>query len=198
MSGDAMGSDPSRRSDYLGDARYAALVSDFADWQSAALERDDATLRDACRALLEREARILDQRRFDDWLGLFAPECLYWVPGSAEGGDPRREVAIAFDDRRRLEDRVYRLRTGYAWSQTPVSRTVRMVSNVEIFGTSVEAVWMVRSNFQIIEFRAGETRVLAGWSGHRLLREESRWRILVKQVNLVDCDANLRNPSIVL
>lgn len=193
-----MAPDPSRRSEYLGDARYSELVADFADWQSRALELDDALLRDSCRALLEREARFLDQERFDEWLGLYTPECLYWVPASLNAGDPRREVAIAFDDRRRLEDRIFRLRTGYAWSQTPRSRTVRMVSNVEVFGTAIEAIYMVRSNFQITEFRAGETRMLAGWCGHRLRLTQKRWEILVKQVNLIDCDDNLRNPSIVL
>jgi hypothetical protein len=43
---------------------------------------------------------------------------------------------------------------------------------------------------------AGETRVLSGWSGHRLAqRQGGGWEILVKQVNLVDCDQNLRNPA---
>ena len=41
-----------------------------------------------------------------------------------------------FDDRRRLEDRVYRLRTGFAWSQAPASRTVRLITNVEVFATA--------------------------------------------------------------
>jgi 3-phenylpropionate/cinnamic acid dioxygenase small subunit len=37
----------------------------------------------------------------------------------------RREVAVTFGDRRRTEDRVYRFRIAYAWSQAPPSRTVR-------------------------------------------------------------------------
>jgi 3-phenylpropionate/cinnamic acid dioxygenase small subunit len=189
--------DPSHRS-YVSDARYAELLRGFVDWQRPEKEIEDPHLRDACRALLEREARFLDQGRFDDWLGLYAGECLYWVPATPGGGDPRREVAIAFDDRRRLEDRIYRLRTGYAWSQTPVSRTVRLVSNVEAFSTDSETVHMIRSNFQITEFRTRETRALTGWCGHRVRREAGRWEILVKQVNLIDCDDNLRNPSIVL
>jgi len=107
-------------------------------------------------------------------------------------------VAISFDDRRQLEGRVYRLRTGYAWSQVPPSRTARLVSNVEVFATDRDAVRMVRSNFLISEFRAGESRVLSGWCAHRLARSSDGWRILVKQVNLIDCDQNLRNPSLIL
>jgi len=139
--------------------------------------------------LLEREARLLDEARFEEWLGLFAPQCAYWIPARPGAGDPRREVAVAFDDRRRLEDRIYRLRTGSAWSQAPASRTVRLVTNIEVFENS-----MARSNFLISEFRSGETRRWAGWCGYRL----KDCKIEVKQVNLLDCDQNLRNPSLLL
>jgi hypothetical protein len=57
---------------------------------------------------------------------------------------------------------------------------------------------MVRSTFVITEFRAGETRRLAGWCGHRLAQQDDRWLILVKQVNLLDCDQHLHNPSVLL
>jgi len=49
-----------------------------------------------------------------------------------------------------------------------------------------------------VEFRAGETRIWSGWSGHRLRDMTTHWKILVKQVNLIDYDQNLRTPSIVL
>jgi benzoate/toluate 1,2-dioxygenase beta subunit len=127
---------------------------------------------------------------------MYAAECIYWVPASP-GGDPRREVAVAFDDRRRLEDRVYRLRTGHAWSQAPASRTVRMVSNVEVFASREERL-MVRSNFLTADFRAGETRYWTGWCGHRLRLRAGRLEIEVRQVNLIDCDQALRNPSLIL
>jgi benzoate/toluate 1,2-dioxygenase beta subunit len=120
------------------------------------------------------------------------------VPTTPEGGDPRREVAISFDDRRRMEDRIFRLRTGYAWSQAPKSRTVRMISNVEVFATGREDVRMVRSNLLISEFRVDGTRLLSGWCGHRFVQHAGRWLIAVRQVNLIDCDQNLRNPSMVL
>src|SRR5688572_32710534 len=115
---------------YVDEAFYEELVRGFSAWPED--ESTDPVLRGQCRALLHREARLLDQRRFEDWLKLYSATCIYWVPATA-GGDPRREVAVAFDDRRRLEDRVYRLRSGHAWSQTPASRTVRLVSNVEVF-----------------------------------------------------------------
>jgi len=190
--------DPSLSSYYVNDALYRELVESFSNWQRDDRAITDPAERDRFRALLEREARLLDALVFDEWLNMYAPECIYWVPATPEGGDPRREVAISFDDRRRLEDRIYRLRTGYAWSQAPKSRTVRMISNVEVFATERSSTRMVRSNFLVSEFRVDSTRFLSGWCAHRFVQSGETWLIQVRQVNLIDCDQNLRNPSIIL
>jgi benzoate/toluate 1,2-dioxygenase beta subunit len=177
---------------YVDDRFYADLVRAFKDWDRPELEIKDPKTRDECRALLEREARLLDQSRFEDWLALYAEKCIVWVPAAETAGDPRREVAVYFDDRRRLEDRIFRLRTGKAWSQVPASRTVRMVSNVEVFKAGDRL--MVRSNLLVTEFRAGETRLMAAWCAHRL----AGGTIEAKQINLIDRDQSLRNPSVLL
>ena len=190
--------DPSRTSHYVTDALYRALIANFTDWQRDDVAVTDPAERDRFRMLLEREARLLDQLRYEDWLALFARECIYWVPATPNAGDPRREVAVMFDDRRRLEDRVYRLRTGFAWSQAPASRTVRLITNVEVFATDQGPVRMVRSNFLISEFWGDETRILTGWSGYRVGWQDGRWEIVAKQVNLLECDQSIRNPSIIL
>jgi 3-phenylpropionate/cinnamic acid dioxygenase small subunit len=190
--------DPSLSSYYVNEGLYQELVESFSDWQRDELAIADPSERDRFRMLIEREARLLDQLRFDEWLSMYAPECIYWVPGTPEAGDPRREITISFDDRRRMEDRIYRLRTGYAWSQAPKSRTVRMISNVEVFSTQQSSIRMVRSNFLISEFRVDGTRFLSGWCGHRFIENAHSWQIRVRQVNLIDCDQNLRNPSIVI
>jgi 3-phenylpropionate/cinnamic acid dioxygenase small subunit len=190
--------DPSLTSYYVTAAFYDELVACFADWQRDDRAILDAAERERFRALIEREARLLDRLEFDAWLAMYAPECIYWLPGTPDGGDPRREIAISFDDRRRMEDRIFRLRTGYAWSQAPKSRTVRMISNVEVFAAASAERRMVRSNFLISEFRPDGIRFLSGWCGHRLIERQGRWQIEVRQVNLIDCDQNLRNPSIVI
>ena len=190
--------DPSLSSYYIGNRFYQDLVDNFTDWQTDAAEVHDPGLRDDCRRLLEREVRLLDQAQFDAWLEMYVPECVYWVPASPDGGDPRRSITVAFDDRRRLEDRIFRIRNDHAWSQQPMSRTSRIVSNVTVFATGDPDILMLRSNFLTTEFQAGDRRTYAGWHGHRVRRRGDGWEILVKQVNLIDCDQNLRNPSIVL
>ncbi len=191
-------SDPSRSSYYVNDEFYRQLVADFSDWGDDARAVTDAAVRDEFRRLVEREARLLDQLRYDEWLAMYAAECVYWVPSTPQAGDPRREIAVMFDDRRRLEDRIYRLRTGFAWSQAPQSRTVRLITNVEVFATARDDARMLRSNFLISEFWDRETRTLAGWAGHRLVRNGGAWKIAAKQVNLLECDQAIRNLSIIL
>jgi benzoate/toluate 1,2-dioxygenase beta subunit len=175
---------------YVDDRFYADVVAAFTNWQRPELEVTDVGTRDECRRLLEREARLLDEGRFEDWLALYAERCIVWVPAAERPGDPRREVTIFFDDRQRLEDRIFRLRTGKAWSQVPPSRTVRMVSNVEAFRAGEKL--MARSNLLLNEFRAGETRTLAAWCAHRI----AGGKIEAKQINLLERDQSLRNPSV--
>lgn len=191
--------DTSRYSHYVTNDSYLELIADFApEWMDEERLIEDATERDLFRRKVDREARLLDRLLFEEWLGVYTRDCFYWVPGTPDGGDPRTEIAVMFDDRRRLEDRIYRLRTGYAWSQAPSSRTSRLISNVEVFRAQRDDQRMVRSNFAISEFWDGEIRVLAGWTGHRFRRVGDDWLISAKQVNLLNCDQCIRNPSIVL
>ena len=190
--------DPHRSSHYVTDAYYAALIETFTDWQKDELLIHDHVERDRFSALLSREARLLDQMRYDDWLKMFEPECIYWAPGRPEATDPRREIAVMFDDRRRLEDRVFRLRTGYAWSQAPVSRTIRHVSNVEVFRRSQGDERMLRSNVLISEFWDSEIRTWAAWMAYHMVPSDGGDLIRAKQINLIDCDQCIRNPSIIL
>ena len=75
---------------------------------------------------------------------------------------------------------------------------MRLIANVEAFTTASDDVRMLRSNFLISEFWGDETRVLSGWAGHRVVRDADSWKIQTKQVNLIDCDQCIRNPSIIL
>ena len=56
----------------------------------------------------------------------------------------------------------------------------------------------VRSNFIISEFWDNEIRTLSGWAGYRFRKLDGQWKISAKQVNLLNCDQCIRNPSIIL
>jgi 3-phenylpropionate/cinnamic acid dioxygenase small subunit len=85
-----------------------------------------------------REAWLLDERKFQEWLGLFTEDVLYFMP--RRKNVPRREshrevtplgdLALIEDDKRYLEMRVARLETGMAWAEDPPSRTRHLVGNL--------------------------------------------------------------------
>jgi len=84
------------------------------------------------QALLCREAALLDQRRWDDWLALYADEAVYWVPARKADGelttDPDRELSLIYYDRKQsLRERVMRITSGRSLASTPLQRTVHVL-----------------------------------------------------------------------
>ena len=86
-----------------------------------------------------REAWLLDERKFKEWLDLFTDDVLYFMPRckNVHRRETHRELtplgdlAILEEDRRYLEMRVARLETGMAWAEDPPSRTRHLVGNLE-------------------------------------------------------------------
>lgn len=192
----APAADPSRVSAYVGLDFYERLQRHVAelDEPAAPASREE---RERCEAFLFREARLLDESRLEDWLELFVPECLYWMPMSPGGGEPAREVTLAFDDRRRLEDRVAWVRSAYIWSQIPRSRTRRMIANVEVHHAAEPGELLVRSNFVVHDVRPAYRATIPGWTAHRLRDDGDGWRIVIKQIGLLDSDQAHANLSII-
>ncbi|GHH99806.1 hypothetical protein AM1BK_33490 [Neobacillus kokaensis] len=187
----------SRYSYYMDLNYYINLAQKIKAWGEETIKADRETVFEI-KQFLYREARLLDEGKMEDWLQLFTKDCLYWTPVTPGGGDPTKEITISFDDRRRLEDRVYRLRTGYAWSQIPASRTIRSISNVEVWKENNSNLYRVRCNFMLNELRAGKMKLLSGWYGFLLTKENNDWKILVKQNNLLDSDQAHENLTLLL
>src|SRR5271166_6837955 len=110
---------------------------------------DEDMIRDV-EQFLYHEARLLDERRFHDWLRLFTEDVHYWM-AARTNRYPRSSKAIAaldadrvaeedmageeelglFDeDIRTLTARVARLDTGMAWAEDPPSRTRHLITNI--------------------------------------------------------------------
>jgi 3-phenylpropionate/cinnamic acid dioxygenase small subunit len=123
---------------------------------------------------LYREARLLDERRFHDWLGLFTDDVHYWMVGKSNrypksskairNLDPDRcvedelpkanELAIIDDDRETLSRRIARLDTGFAWGEDPPSRTRHLITNIEVEPSDTVSELKVYSNFVVYRSRA--------------------------------------------
>ncbi len=160
------------------------------------------TVEEAERFLVA-EARLLDERRFEEWEALFTDDAVYWVPMDPQR-DPTDTVSIAYDDRKRLHERVYRLLRTPVLDQNPPSRTLRFVSNVEV-GPAGAGEQVVRCNQLITEMRPGgpgqaglnAPRWLAARCEYRLRRVDGTWRIAFKKVVLLDADQAHYNLSFI-
>ena len=142
----------------------------------------------ALEAFLFEEARMLDERRFEDWLALFAADGVYWIPATPDQTDPVNQASIAYEGRQLLEVRVRRLRHPANYADHPPVRTRRVIGNVTVERQTEEGA-TVRSNFMLADFQADAQRVFAGDYVHTLRFDEGRISIACKRVNLLNCDA---------
>lgn len=181
---------------YLDNAYYDALIA-WRDEASSYGPVTDTDVLNSSAALLHYEARLLDSRRFYEWLELFSQDCVYWIP-AAPLGDPRCEVNVSFDDRRRMEDRIIRFETGFAHNQEPDRRLRRLVTNLEAWESDDGQSRRVMANEHIFEARTGKSSsefiaALDYW----LVREDNNWQIKVKRAVLINSQDGLEAPTFV-
>ena len=149
---------------------------------------------DSDRAAFERflihEARLLDERRFRDWMGLFTEDGTYWVPAVAGQKSPFDQASLFYDDRDLMSTRIARLEHPRIHVQTPPSRTVHLVGNAVLEEADEEkGEYLVGSTVIMVEYRDERQRLFAGRQQHRLRREGASFRIVQKRVDLINCDS---------
>ncbi|MBD9527544.1 benzoate 1,2-dioxygenase small subunit [Paracoccus sp. PAR01] len=113
--------------------------------------------RDAICAFLYREARLLDDREWDEWLTCYAADVEYWMPCWDDDDrlteDPQSEISlIYYPSRDGLEDRVFRIKTERSGASTPEPRTGHSVTNVEIIAERGQEIDL-RYNFHTLNHR---------------------------------------------
>jgi ethylbenzene dioxygenase beta subunit len=145
---------------------------------------------------LYREARLLDERRWAEWLALWTDDGLYWIPQQHGQASPYDHISLAFEDRMLREVRARRLENARNWSQQPPTHATRLVGNISVEGVDAGGNLVLRSVFQMTEWRKKETRQLAGTCWHKLATDGDGWKLRMKRVDLVNCDATHENLEV--
>jgi benzoate/toluate 1,2-dioxygenase beta subunit len=150
----------------------------------------DGVSRDALRDFIELEAELLDRQQFAAWCDLYAEDGAYWVPAQKDQENFLSHVSLFYDEKPIMKTRVARLLHPMIHCQDPKSSCVRVISNVRIESVSDDgALIQVASKFIMLEDRVGaDRRVFGGRYLHTLRREGSGLRIVVKRVDLTNCD----------
>ncbi len=166
---------------------------------------------------LYREARLLDARRFHDWLELFTDDVRYWMTGRSNRYpksskaitilDPDRyveddlsredELALLDETKETLAARVARLDTGMAWAEDPPSRTRHLITNIEIEPGEVDSELKVYCNFIVYRSRAEtEQDFYVGARQDVLRRVDVAWKIASRKLILDQNVLSAKNISV--
>ena len=177
---------------------------------------DDGIVREIER-FLYLEARLLDERRFHEWLELLADDIHYWMaarsnryPCSSKAIailDPARyveedvtgddELAILDETKETLMARVARLDTGMAWAEDPPSRTRHLIANIEVEPGAGAGECQVHSNFIVYRSRAEtEEDFYVGTRQDLLRRVDGKWKIARRKLTLDQNVLTAKNVSI--
>lgn len=149
---------------------------------------------------LYREARLLDERRFGEWIELFAEDARYVMPVrlNREDGAAWESHSKSFDDTRQtLAIRVNRLRTEYAWAEQPPSRVRHFITNLITETTPDPGELIARSNELIYRSRGDVTdfNIISAQRVDRVRRTDAGWKIAHRWVALDQSTLSTHNLS---
>ncbi len=144
-----------------------------------------------------REARLIDEKRFDEWYELFTEDAYYWVPLAPGQTDPLAHNSLAYEDKLLLKLRIERLKQPTAFSQKPASRCLHVMQPPELERSDPAGrEFLMRTPFLYTETRGDDSQRYAATAWHTLVQAEQGLRIKLKRVDILNADAAL--PSIQL
>ena len=139
---------------------------------------------------LYRQADLLDNKRWQDWIDLFTADGVYWMPADPAHTHWDGMPAIFAEDRNLMTVRMKRVQHPDAWSQRPAWGTNHVVSNVSILKASVKGDVHVRSRFHMLELRRDDVRHFAGSYVHHLVKTKKGYRIKLQRVDMTNAQAS--------
>jgi 3-phenylpropionate/cinnamic acid dioxygenase small subunit len=171
------------------------------------MTRDPAAIRlvHDVEQFLFREAGLLDEGRFREWLELLADDIRYWMPAmgrryrvsskalamastdhcverefSGEG-----ELAMLDETKQTLEKRIARLESGMAWAEEPPSHTCHILSNIAVVEGNPDTQVVVHSNFVLYRTRGESEQDFYVGRRHDVLRRvDADWKIAYRKIFL--------------
>lgn len=139
-----------------------------------------------------REARLLDDKRYDDWLDLWADDGIYWVPLTPEQSDGVLHNSHLYEDKLLRTLRVERLKSPRAYSQQPPSRALHVLQMPTLESADAQAQrFVLRTPFHYSEAQGDEIQSFVGTAFHHLVREGEALRLRLKRVDLLNGEAAL-------
>ena len=140
------------------------------------------------------EARMLDEGRYTEWLDLWIPEGIYWMPLDYKQTDPDLVTSLLHEDQFMLRLRVERLNGARTFSQKPKSRCHHVIQRpfVDVMDQGANR-YVTNTSMHYVETRLDDQFLLALTATHELTVEGGKIRIANKRVDLLNSDAAFGN-----
>ena len=138
---------------------------------------------------LYQQADLLDSKRWQDYIDLFAEDGVYWVPADPAHKSWEGMPAIFAEDKNLMTVRMKRVLHPDAWSQRPAWATNHVVSNISIQKTDKNGNVVVRSRFHMMELRRDDVRHFAGSYLHNLRKTKKGYEIKLQRVDMTNAQA---------
>jgi 3-phenylpropionate/cinnamic acid dioxygenase small subunit len=152
------------------------------------------------RALMDfvyHEARLIDEKRFDEWYALYADECRYWMPLTRGQPQGAAHTSLFDEDKLLLKIRIERLRNSKSYSQANPSWCQHILQAPSLERRDAElGIAVLRTPFMYLEYQQDQQEVYAGVAWHHLRCTGERILIALKKIELLNCEAAL--PSLQL
>ncbi len=159
---------------------------------AATLSDDPRALLDIGRTLIEHEAVLIEEQRWDEWLDLYTEDCVYWVPAwrhdDVLASDPEQELSlIYYSSRAGLEDRVLRIKSPNSPAGHRMARTTHMVANIRLDDGEADGIHLKSSwATHVFSPRFNSTDTFFGQVHHTLVLDDDKWRIQRKKIILMN------------
>ena len=152
---------------------------------------EDDYLKIATRVLFT-EARLLDQKKFRDWVKLYADDAIFWVPAWKDEyettSNPNRELSMIYHENSYgLSDRIDRIQSRKSITAMPLPRTVHSYTNIMVDAASTDSI-EGNACFTVHTYdpRACKSHTNFGRLEFRLRRLGEAWLIGYKKISLTN------------
>lgn len=139
------------------------------------------------------EARMLDEGRYDEWLDLWLPDGIYWMPLDYKQTDPDLVTSLLHEDMFMLRLRVERLNGARTFSQKPKSRCHHVIQRPFVDAFDPDGQIVTNTAMHYVETRLDDQFLLALTVTHDLRLVDGAIRIARKRVDLLNSDAAFGN-----
>jgi len=140
--------------------------------------------------LLAREADHIDRREWQQWVDMYTPDAVFWMPAwrneDETTQDPMQEISLIYLPDRGIEDRVFRFSSGDSYASTPLPTTSHCVGSVRVLSDNGDSVTAsAKAIVATMDPRIGNV-VRGLWYDYELVRVDGALKIKTKKVTFLE------------